>query len=198
MWYFTTTTYRAALPYDHVDTVFESMQNGRFRIDLDVIVLDNSHLTQINDLNKKLVEILNQKTDGQFVFNSQVRKSNQREIDAVSKSSSIQGLKFEYLNFFFFFICKTHFFYSTELNSNLENGASISPIRIYVFDEKNGAKFSLLDANDYYFLDSLYLTQTGFVDVKNVAKLIELDYLDLQKVTRNYEVMLNNERDFVS
>lgn len=64
IWYLTTTTYRAALPYDQVDATFHAMQHARFRINLEVIALqDNDNkpdLSQLKGLSQKLVEILNQ------------------------------------------------------------------------------------------------------------------------------------------
>ena len=59
IWYLTTTTYRAALPYEDVDQKFIEMQEAMFKINLQITFLtENADLNRLNDVNKRFNELL--------------------------------------------------------------------------------------------------------------------------------------------
>lgn len=110
MWYLTTTTYRAALPYDFVDQTFESMQNAQFGINVEVVNFDESIEKPTNlfstgtvlvnlILGCKICQALNphfikDKNDqSQFQIRSSVREPTRIELEAAEKSGSIEGTK---------------------------------------------------------------------------------------------------------
>lgn len=69
IWYLTTTTYRASLPYDQVDAAFDTMQNIQFRINLEIVSLnDKPSASLVNDLNQKLIEVLNKSIQKKEIF----------------------------------------------------------------------------------------------------------------------------------
>lgn len=108
------------------------------------------------------------------MFASRVRKSSQKEIDLVSNSELIEDLD-----------VKLH-------RSSLES------LRIYVLGDSISSKFGISQPEDYFLLDNLYVNEAGFGDANRLAQLIKNDFLDLVKVSQNYDVKLHNQRDFVS
>lgn len=75
----------------------------------------------------------------------------------------------------------------------------VNSIRIFVLGTTFASKFGLSSADDYLFLDNLYVNEAGFSAGNKLAQRIKSNLLELVKLGHNYKVMLNeNKRDFVS
>ncbi len=92
IWYLTTTTYRASLPFDQIDKM-SSMAYIEYQANLELIY---SNLQRNKDFDNLLISKLSEDfkgTDGfRFKFNIKSRQIDLKEVDLFASSSNLEGL----------------------------------------------------------------------------------------------------------
>lgn len=94
IWYLTTSTYRATLPFESIDKISASLKKIDYQIKLQIVYFSSkdSELLQLEkDLKTELYNGLG-KIDGiVFNFDSKIRKASSQEHDLGLKLKSIEG-----------------------------------------------------------------------------------------------------------
>jgi len=161
VWFFTTTTYRAALPFDEIEKI-STIQKFQIDIKLNLIHF-NSEIKHeaLAKLKQDIESVLNadQMSYG-LMFNfivSDIRSFNAFELSAVQKTTSL-----------------------IEFDKSLGdfNGETL---KVYVFDSKLSLKYKV-NQNDFAFLNNLYLNEN---DLKgnNFDKICYLFHSNLNTIS---------------
>ena len=195
VWFFTTTTYRAALPFDEIEKI-STIQNFQIDIKLNLIHF-NSEIKHeaLAKLKQDIEAVLNadQMSYG-LMFNfivSDIRYFNALELSTVQKTSSL-----------------------IEFDKSLGdfNGETL---KVYVFDSKLSLKYKI-NQNDFAFLNNLYLNENdlkgnnfdkicylfhkfkyNFIDLYKISQYLQHSYLNVNQFHDSYDSKLNIKRKMV-
>lgn len=182
IWYFTTGTYRAALPFTQIDQL-SSINSFSAAIDIDLVFFDSekkNSLSQIADQFKRK-PVKGDKIVLDFKVNA--RLANKEETDLVSKSKTIQGKS--HLNVIFKFL--TYWFVEFDEKTS---DTILKKLKVFVLDDESSAKFGLSKSNEYVFLNNLFVSDED-IDYGKLVGYLRSEYLHEAKLKRNLDSKLN-------
>ncbi|CAF0806895.1 unnamed protein product [Brachionus calyciflorus] len=174
IWFFTTSTYRASLPFDSIDKLTESLQKIDFKIQVELIHF-NKDISQDN-LSKIRDELLrnlnkNSKQKGLVLnFDLKTRKATSDEYNSALGFRDIQTF-----------------------DENIAN-KNLNILNLIVLDSDLSKKYEILDNSEFLFLNSLLLNEINIKNLEKIAEYLKKQYLHLEKINEEYRLKLDTER----
>lgn len=166
IWYVTTTTYRASLPFSEIDDVASMLYNSRIEFKFDFeFVHYNPETTKfkLENFDEKFIDEMNKQAPVglSFSYSGSSRGHLKNELEHAEASKTI-----------------------AELDAKLAS-PDLNVLKIYVLDEKQSKKFGLPE--DYVFLNNLYVSREHLSGISKLANYLKGQYLRTKQLSDSFQ-----------
>lgn len=165
IWYFTTGTYRASLPFNQIDQL-SSINSFSAAFDIELVILDSDKKSSFAQIANQFKQTFNKDDKILLDFKVNVRSASKNEIEFLSKYKTIQDF------------------------DESTSGKNLNLLKIFVLDDELSAKYGLTKSNDYIFLNSLFVSDEN-IDYVKLAGYLRSEYLHQDKLKRSFDSKLN-------
>ena len=77
-----------------------------------------------------------------------------------------------------------------ELDEYLSDKTNLNQLNIFIFDDEIGKKYEINSADDFVFLNNLFLNENN-INYKKLANFVKKEYLRVKKLSNNFDAKLN-------
>ncbi|RNA16532.1 GPI transamidase component PIG-S-like [Brachionus plicatilis] len=170
IWIFTTSTYRASLPFDSIDQLAKSLNRIEYKINIEIINF-NDELTAdilnkaISDLNIRLDKDGKNGIELQFEIKNRVATGEEKKLALTHK---------------------------IELLDQVVCSDGLNKLHMIILDDDSAKK--IVSEDQYLFLNCLYLNKNLAKDTERLSKIVLGEFLHIEKINEEYRLKMDVER----